>query len=423
MTRRRVVITGLGSVSPFGVGVDKLWENVSQGKSGIKPIKNMDTTGHTVLIAGEVHDFEVSDYLDKKEARRMDRFTQFGVIAANEAAKSADLVGEDGKIDPSKADPDRVGVIVGSAAGGMSTIETNHLAIIEKGPTKCSPFTVPMMIVDIVAGRISIALNARGVNKSIVTACATASHCIGDAFRAIQYGDADVVFAGGSDAVITALGMGGFTSARTLSHRNDEPEKASRPFDKGRDGFVMAEGAGILALEELEHAKKRGAKILGEIVGYGASGDASDIVAPHPEGEGAARAMKAAINDAGILPEQVTYVNTHGTSTPLGDIAETLAIKKIFGDYAKNGLIVSSSKSMTGHLLGAAGGVEAIICLKSMETGIITPTINLDDPDEKCDLDYVPHKPRKVENVNVSMSNSFGFGGHNASLVFKKFEG
>lgn len=413
---RRVVVTGMGVVSPFGVGVDLFWDNLVKGNSGIKPISLIDLSRHEVRFGGEFTDFSPEQYLDKKEAKRMDRFTQFAMVAAQEAWKDSGL-------DMSKIDPTRVGVIFGSASGGMDTIEKNHITIMEKGPSKCSPFTVPMMIVDIAAGRISIMLGAKGVNKAIVTACATASHSIGDAFRAIMYGDADVVFAGGSEAPLTSLAMAGFASARTLSRRNDEPTKASRPFDKGRDGFVMAEGAGILVLEELEHALARGAKIYAEFLGYGASADANDIVAPCADGDGAARAMQLALEDAGLKPEDVKYVNAHGTSTGLGDVAETLAIKKIFGDYAKNGLLVSSTKSMTGHALGAAGGIEAVASIKAMQADTAPPTINLDNPDEQCDLDYVANVARKVDNLDVAMSNSFGFGGHNASLVFKKYKG
>lgn len=410
---RRVVVTGMGVVSPFGVGVDLFWENIVNGKSGIKTITQVDLSKHDVKFGGECVDFEPGNYIDKKEAKRMDRYTQLAMVAAKEAV-------EDSGLDTTKTDPTRVGVIVGSASGGMATIEKNHMAIVEKGPSKCSPFTVPMMIVDIAAGRISIMYNAKGPNKAVVTACATSSHCLGDAFRAIEYGDADVIIAGGCEAPLTNLAIAGFTSARTLSRRNDEPEKASRPFDKDRDGFVMAEGAGIFILEELEHAKARGAKIYCELVGYGANADANDIVAPSSDGEGAARAMLLALNNAGLTPADVQYINTHGTSTELGDIAETLAIKRVFGDYAKNGLVVSSTKSMTGHTLGAAGAIEAAACLKALENNTVPPTINLDNPDDQCDLDYVPHKARKIDNLNVVMSNSFGFGGHNASLVFKK---
>jgi 3-oxoacyl-[acyl-carrier-protein] synthase II len=414
---RRVVITGMGAVTPFGVGVDLFWDNIKEGKSGIKSIKHLDTTRHTVKIGGECRDFDPTVYLDKKEVKRMDRFTQFALVAAQEAANNANL-------DMEKEDPTRVGVVAGSAAGGMDTIEKNHVLIIERGPAKCSPFTVPMMIVDMAAGRISIMFNAKGPNKAVVTACATAAHSIGDAYRIIQYDEADIMFAGGAEACMTELGIGGFSSARTLSTRNDDPEKASRPFDKNRDGFVMSEGAGILLLESLDHALARGAEIYAEIVGYGASADANDIVAPCEDGDGAARAMQAALKDSGLSPEDIHYINAHGTSTYLGDIAETLAIKRVFGDYAENGLLVSSTKSMVGHLLGASGGVEAIASIKTLQTGIVAPTINLENKDEKIpNIDLVPNIPRKVDNINVAMSNSFGFGGHNVSLIFKKYEG
>lgn len=412
---RRVVITGMGVVSPFGVGLDTLWDNLVQGNSGIKTITQIDLSKHDVKFGGECSDFDPDKYLDKKESKRMDRFTQLAMVAAQEAFKDSGL-------DMSKTDPTRVGVIVGSASGGMATIEKNHLAIIEKGPSKCSPFTVPMMIVDMAAGRISIMVGAKGPNKCVVTACATATHCLGDAFRAIMYGDADVIFAGGCEAPLTSLAIAGFASARTLSRRNDDPQRASRPFDKDRDGFVMAEGAGIFVLEELEHALARGAKIYGEFAGYAANADANDIVAPCSDGDGAARAMELALKDAGLAPRAIQYINTHGTSTDLGDIAETMAIKRVFGDYAKNGLLVSSTKSMTGHALGAAGAIEAAACLKVLETDIIPPTINLDNPDERCDLDYVPHKARKLDNIKAVMSNSFGFGGHNGSIIFTKYE-
>lgn len=413
---RRVVVTGMGVVSPFGVGLDLFWDSLVQGKSGIKPITIIDTSLQSVKIGGEVPNFQPDLYLDKKEAKRMDRFTQHALVAAIQAV-------EDSGLDLSKIDPTRFGVVVGSASGGIATIEQNHRAILEKGPSKCSPFTVPMMIVDMAAGRISIMFNAKGPNKCVVTACATASHSLGDALRIIQYGEADIMLAGGAEAPLTTLSLAGFSSARTLSTRNDEPEKASRPFDQGRDGFVMSEGAGIFVLESLEHALARGAKIYGEFVGYGASADANDIVAPCADGDGAARAMEMALKDAEMSPNEIQYVNAHGTSTPLGDIAETTAVKRVFGDYAKNGLLVSSTKSMIGHLLGAAGAVEAAVCLKTIETGIVTPTINLENPDEKCDLDYVANKARNVGNISGVMSNSFGFGGHNASLIFRKYEG
>jgi len=415
--RRRVVVTGMGAVSPFGIGTDLLWDGLSNGKSGIRSISTLENIEkYPVRIAGEVLDFHPEDYLDKKEAKRMDRFAQYAIIASEEAYKMAGL-------DNATIDNERFGVVVGSAAGGMTTIELNVASILSRGPAKCSPFTVPMMIVDIAAGLIAMKFQAKGINKAVVSACATAAHSIGDAFRAIQYDDADIVLAGGAEAAVAQLGMSGFTSARTLSSRNDEPEKASRPFDKDRDGFVMAEGAGILVLEELEHAKARGAKIYAEVVGYGATADAYDMVAPCSDGEGAGRAMKVALKDADMQPSDVTYINTHGTSTGLGDIAETLAIERIFGEHAFNGLLVSSTKSMIGHSLGASGGIEAIASIKAINTGIVPPTINLDERDERIPaLDFVPHTPRKLDEVTVTMSNSFGFGGHNASLIFKKYK-
>lgn len=414
---RRVVITGLGAVTPYGVGVDTYWDNISKGKSGIKYVTLIDTEKHAAKVAGEFSDFDPTQYLDPKESKRMDRYNQFAMVAADEAVSDAGITEDN-------VDHYRMGVIVGSAAGGLATIEKNHQAIIDRGPTKCSPFTVPMMIVDMGAGRIAIKHNAKGINKAVVTACATAAHSIGDGFRSIQWGEADVIIAGGAEAAICNIGLGSFSSAKTLSTRNVEPEKASCPYDIARDGFVMSEGSGILILEELEHAKARGAKIYAEIVGYGQTADAYDIVAPCPDGDGAARAMQLAINDAEINPEDVKYVNAHGTSTGLGDIGESLAVERVFGNHAKkgNGLLVSSTKSMTGHALGAAGAIEAIACIKTINTGIVCPTINLENQDERvADLDYVPNVPRETE-VKYAMSNSFGFGGHNASLIFKKYE-
>ncbi len=417
MSKRRVVVTGMGIVSPFGVGKELFWNSLVEGKSGISTIERISLDGHTVHIAGEVKNFVPEEYMDSKDAKRMDRYTQFAMVAADEAiADSGIVAGEN-------VDPYRYGVIVGSAAGGFDTFEKQHHIIIDRGPTKCSPFTVPMIIADMGAGRISIKHGAKGVNKSIVTACATSAHSIGDAFRAIQWDDADVIVAGGAEAVITRLGIGAFTSARTLSKHNDEPQKASRPYDKDRDGFIMAEGAGVLILEELEHAKARGAKIYAEIVGYGQSADAYDMVAPAPDGAGAAKAMELAIKDAGLKPEDVDYVNAHGTSTGLGDIAESQAIARVFGDLSKNKkLKVSSTKSMHGHMLGATGAAESIVCIDAINTGIIPPTINLDNQDEKvANLDYVPHKAIKAD-VKVAVTNSFGFGGHNATLIYKKYE-
>lgn len=414
MTKKRVVITGLGAVTPFGVGVDKLWNNLVEGNSGISTTTAVDLERHPVKISGEVKDFNPDDYIDPKEAKKMDRFTQFALVAAEEAVKDA-------KLEEVEIDPYRIGVIVSSAAGGFKTFEKNHVAIIERGPAKCSPFTIPMMIVDMPSGKISMKYGYKGVNKAVVSACASSNHSIGDAFRSIQYGDADIMLAGGCEATICDTGLGAFTSARTLSKRNDEPTKASRPYDIDRDGFVMSEGSGVIVLEEYEHAKARGAKIYAEIVGYGQTADAYDIVAPDPEGKGATKAMELAIQDAGIEPGIVKYVNSHGTSTGLGDKAESHAIARVFGDLNTNkDLVVSSTKSMHGHMLGATGSIEAIAVIKAITDGIVPPTINLDNQDpEVANLDYVPHKARQKE-VTAALSNSFGFGGHNASLIFKK---
>ena len=415
MTKRRVVITGMGVVTPCGIGVEKFWDSMLNGKSGVSLIESIDTEKHTVKIAGEIKDkdFNPEDYMSSKDANRMDRFTQFAMVASDEAIADAGL-------DEAGIDPYRIGVMVSSAAGGVKTFEKNHMAMIQKGPTKGSPFTVPMLIVDMASGRVSMKHGYKGVNKAVVSACATGSHSIGDAFRTIQYGDADVMVAGGCEATITTLGIGAFTAARTLSKRNDEPEKASRPYDKDRDGFVMGEGAGVLVLEEYELAKKRGAHIYAEIVGYGQSADAYDMVAPDPEGNGAIKSMELALADAGLKPEDIDYINPHGTSTGLGDVAESQAIAKIFGDKDQNkNLVVSSTKSMHGHMLGATGAVEGIVCVKAITDGKVPPTINLDNQDEHvANLDYVPHKARDKK-VNAALSNSFGFGGHNATLVFK----
>ncbi|HNW26733.1 MAG TPA: beta-ketoacyl-ACP synthase II [Candidatus Gastranaerophilaceae bacterium] len=415
MDKKRVVITGIGMVSPFGVGTDIFWKSLLEGKSAIRTIQGMDLEKHHVKIAGQVLDFNPEDYMDPKEAKKMDRFTQFALVASDEAIKDAGL---DKIID---FDPYRYGVMVSSAAGGFHTFEKNHIAMIERGPTKCSPFTIPMLIVDMSSGRVSMKYGYKGVNKAVVSACATGSHSIGDAFRSIQYGDADVILAGGCEATICNLGIGAFTSARTLSRRNDEPQRASRPYDKDRDGFVMAEGAGVLIMEEYEHAKARGAKIYAEIVGYGQTADAYDIVAPDPEGTGAQKAMEFALKDANLKPEEIQYINSHGTSTGLGDAAESHAIAKVFGDLDVNkNLLVSSTKSMHGHMLGATGAAESIVCIKAINEGVVPPTINLDNQDEEvANLDYVPHKTRKKE-VSAALTNSFGFGGHNASLIFKK---
>ena len=414
MDKRRVVITGLGAVTPFGVGVEKFWESLKAGKSGISTSESIDISKHVVKISGEVKDFHPEEYMEPKAAKKMDRFIQFAMVAADEAIK-------DSKLDVEKEDPYRVGVIVSSAAGGFKTFEENHIRIIEKGPNKCSPFTVPMMIVNMPSGNISMKYGFKGLNKVVVSACATGSHSIGDAFRSIQYGDADVLVAGGSEATICDVGVGAFSAARTLSKRNDEPQRASRPYDKDRDGFVMAEGAGVLILEEYEHAKKRGAHIYAEIVGYGQSADAYDIVAPAPDGAGAIHAMEFALKDAGMKPSEVQYINTHGTSTGLGDKAESHAVAAVFGDRKVNpDLYVTSTKSMHGHMLGATGAAEAIACIKAINDNVVPPTINLDNQDEEvADLNYVPYKAVKAE-LHAALSNSFGFGGQNASLIFRE---
>lgn len=414
MDKRRVVITGLGAVTPFGVGVDKFWESLKAGKSGIATSTAIDIDKHVVKISGEVKDFNPEDYMDPKKAKKLDRFTQFAMVAADEAIKDAKLEGAD-------IDPYRIGVIVSSAAGGFKTFEENHIRIIEKGPNKCSPFTVPMMIVNMPSGNISMKYGFKGINKVVVSACATGSHSIGDAFRSIQYGDADVMVAGGAEATICDVGVGAFSAARTLSKRNDEPQKASRPYDKDRDGFVMSEGSGVLVLEEYEHAKKRGAHIYAEIVGYGQTADAYDVVAPAPDGSGAIKAMEFALKDAGMKPTEIQYINTHGTSTGLGDKAESHAVAKVFGDRKEYPeLFVTSTKSMHGHMLGATGAAEAIVCIKAINENIVPPTINLDNQDEEvADLNYVPYNAVKAE-LHAALSNSFGFGGQNASLVFKE---
>lgn len=411
---KRVVITGMGCVSPFGVGVDKAWDAVTNGKSGIRQL-TIDIDKQLVKIGGEVPEYNAEDYVDAKEAKRLDKFILYAIMAADEAAKS-------GNFDIEKEDPYRVGVVIGSAQGGLATMAQNHEVMLSRGYYKCSPFTVPMMIPNMAAGKVSIRLGAKGMNKAIATACATGAHSIGDAYRFIQYGDADIIFAGGTDSKISNFGVGAFTSAKTLSKRNDEPERASRPYDKDRDGFVMSEGAAVLMLEELEHAKARGAKIYAEIVGYGQSADSYDMVAPDPEGKGAEYAINAAIKDAGITKSDIDYINTHGTSTHVGDIAESKTIERIFGNKDENTkLLVSSTKSMTGHMLGAAGAIEAIFSIETTMNDVVPPTINLENQDEEVgNLDYVPNKAREHK-VEYALSNSFGFGGTNAVLIFKKY--
>jgi 3-oxoacyl-[acyl-carrier-protein] synthase II len=418
MTKERVVVTGIGPVCAVGIGKDAFWEGIVNGRSGVKHVTRIpENLQGPCKIAAEMSDFEVTKFLDPKQARRTDKFIQYAIAGAKLAA-------EDAKLDMSKENPERVGVAIGSAAGGFQSIEDQLRILYEKGPDRVSPFTVPLFIVNMAAGWVSILHNAKGPNVCNVTACATSAHSVGDAFRIIERGEADVMFAGGSEAPITALSMAGFAAARTLSLRNDEPQKASRPFDKDRNGFVMGEGAAVLILESLSHAKARGAHIYAEIAAYGLTADAHDIVQPCGDGDGAMRAMKMALEQANVKPTEVNYINAHGTSTPLGDKAETTAMKRVFGDHAtKGGVVVSSSKSMTGHLLGAAGAIEAAVCCLAIEHSTIPPTINLDNPDPDCDLDYCPNVARKNYPINVALSNSFGFGGHNASLLFKKVTG
>ncbi len=408
---RRVVITGVGVVSPLGIGNSENWANVTAGKSGIAHITRFDTTDFPVKIAGEVKNFDPDQFIDKKEVKKMDLFIQYSLAAAHFAMEDSGLV-----IDESNAE--RVGVLVGAGLGGLPSIEKYHDAVREGGYKKISPFFIPMLIINLAPGHISIKYGAKGPNVSSVTACATGTHSIGDAFHMIKRGDADAMIAGGTESVVSPLAIGGFAVMKALSTNNDNPEGASRPFEKSRDGFILAEGAGIVVLEEYESAKKRGAKIYAEVVGYGLTGDAHHLTAPAPGGEGAARCMKMALKGAGVNPEEVTYINAHGTSTHFNDLYETMAIKSVFGDHAKK-LMVSSTKSMTGHLLGAAGGVEAAFCALAMTEGVVPPTINYQEQDPECDLDYVPNTARQVD-VKYAMSNSFGFGGTNATLLFKK---
>jgi len=412
MDKTRVVVTGVGMITPLGIGVDVSWNNLLAGRSGIRKITQFDAAAFPTQIAGEVEGFNPEEYIEPKEIKKMDRFIHFSIAAALMAVNDAGL-----KITDENAE--RTGVIVGSGIGGLHAIEHYHSVLLEKGPRRITPFFIPMLVVNLAAGQISIRLGAKGPNSAVATACATGSHAIGDAFKIIQRGDADVMIAGGTEAVITPLGIGGFNAMKALSTRNSEPEKASRPFDADRDGFVMGEGAGILILEKLENALDRGAKIYAEIVGYGMTADAYHITSPAPGGEGAARCMHKALKDCGISPSEVDYINAHGTSTKYGDELETGAVKTVFGEHAYK-IAVSSTKSMTGHLLGAAGGVEAVFVVLSVHDDIVPPTINLDTPDPECDLDYVPHKARKMT-VNYALTNSFGFGGTNACLLFTKF--
>ena len=408
---RRVVVTGIGCVCPLGNSVAESWEKLVKGVSGIGPITKFDASDISSRIAGEVKGFDGSRYFDKKELKRTDLFLQYAVAAAEEAIKDSGL-------DLDSINRDEVGVLIGSGIGGLQTIQQNCEILATKGPRRLSPFFIPMAIINMASAMVAMRYGFRGPQNAVVTACATGTNAIGDAFKIIQRGDAPVVIAGGAEAAICKLGVAGFAVMRALSTRNDEPEKASRPFDRDRDGFVIGEGAGVLVLEDYEHAKRRGAKIYAEIVGYGMSSDAFHITMPDETGEGAALAMLRALKDAGVSPEEVDYINAHGTSTPLNDKTETLAIKKVFGDHAYK-LWISSNKSMIGHLLGAAGAVEAIFTVKSIQEGIVPPTINYENPDPECDLDYVPNQAREKK-IEVALSNSFGFGGVNACLVFRK---
>jgi 3-oxoacyl-[acyl-carrier-protein] synthase II len=406
--KRRVVITGLGIVSPLSCKLDDLWNRLLAGESGIHELRLVNPANFKVKIGGDIYDWEPSEYVDRKAVNRLDRFTQFAMVAAADAIRDAD-------IDFSREDVFRCGVILGSGIGGLSEIEAQMTRLIQKGPDRVSPFTVPKMMLNAAGGNLSIQHGLRGINYTVATACASATNAIGDALRTIQYGDADVIVTGGTEAAITEMGLSGFQNMKALSMRNDEPTKASRPFDLERDGFVLSEGAGILILEELQHAKARGARIYCELLGFGASGDAGHITQPDDAGSGAARAMAAALEDASLNPEEVGYINAHGTSTPLGDKAETKAIKRVFGEHAHH-VSISSTKSQLGHSLGASGGIELVITVCALRGNVAPPTINLTTPDPECDLDYTPNEPRERK-LRVAMSNSFGFGGHNASVV------
>jgi 3-oxoacyl-[acyl-carrier-protein] synthase II len=411
MTKRRVVVTGLGMISPLGSGNGPTWQGLIEGRSGVGRITKFDASAYPCQIAGEVHDFHPEQWIEKKEVKKSDTFIHYAVAAAQMAV-------DDAKLDPSKGDPDRIGVIIGSGIGGLPLIEEMHKKLLERGPSRMSPFFIPGLIINLAAGHISIRFGCKGPSSAPATACATGAHSIGDAFKIIARDDADVMFAGGSEAVITPLAVGGFSAMRALSTRNDEPQRASRPWDAERDGFVMGEGAGVLILEEREHAIARGAQIYCEMTGYGMSSDAFHITSPSEDGDGMARVMIRALKDAGLKPADIDYINAHGTSTPVGDKTETIAIKRVFGDDAYK-VPVSSTKSMTGHLLGAAGGLESAIAAMVVRHGILPPTINYELPDPECDLDYVPNQAREKACTHV-LSNSFGFGGTNATLIFSK---
>jgi 3-oxoacyl-[acyl-carrier-protein] synthase II len=409
----RVVITGLGVISPLGNDIDTFWNHLIQGKSGVSTITRFDTSDFAVKIAAEVKDFNPLDFMNKKDAKRMDRFVQFAVAASKMALEHAGL-------DMDKVEKERVGTYIGSGIGGLETLEEQHKVMMKRGPRRVSPFFVPMMIANMASGIVSIQIGAKGPNSAAISACATGTHCVGDAFKILQRGDADVMIAGGTEATILPMAVAGFSAMGALSTNNEAPEKASRPFDRDRDGFVMGEGAGVLVLETLEHAQKRGANVIAEVVGYGMTADAYHLTSPDPDGDGAKRSMLMAVKDAGLEPEDVDYINAHGTSTDYNDKFETMAIKGAFGEHAKR-LAISSTKSMTGHLLGAAGGIETIATALAIKEGIVPPTINLENPDPDCDLDYVPNEARKMR-VRVALSNSLGFGGHNATIALKEYQ-
>lgn len=411
--KKRVVITGLGCVTPVGTGKEDFWVNIKSGVSGIDKITRFDYTNYQTQIAGEVKDFTPEDYISKKELKKMDRFTQFAMVASK-------LAVADSELDLDSIDRYRMGTVIGTGIGGVETIEAQHKNLLEKGNRRVSPFFIPMMIGNMAAGQVAIEFGAKGPSTNICTACASGTNSVGDAFKIIQRGDADIMIAGGTEAAVAEFAVAGFCNMKAMSTNNDNPQQASRPFDKDRDGFVMGEGCGILILEELESAKKRNAKIYAEIVGYGMTSDAYHITTPAENGEGAARSMQVAINDAGIEPSQIDYINAHGTSTYYNDLYETMAIKSVFGEYAKN-VSVSSTKSMTGHLLGASGAIEAIVCALAIKDNFVPPTINLENPGEGMDLDYTPNKG-KERVINYALSNSLGFGGHNATIVLKKYE-
>ena len=416
MAERRVVLTGLGTVNPLGNSVPDFWDALLTCKSGIARITRFDPSEFECHIGGEVKNWDRPEYVEVRDWRHMDLFAQYAVVAAREAVDDAGLDFTTGEVDR-----DQCGVVIGSGIGGLLEIESQHLRMLEKGPSRISPFTVPKMMVNAGSGSVAIMYGLRGPNFSVVTACASAAHSIGESYRIIQRGEADIMLTGGSEVGVTRVGLGSFGALKGLSLRNDDPEHASRPWDRQRDGFLLSEGAGVMVLEELEHAKARGADIHAELVGYGASCDAYHITAPDPDGDGAILAVRRALADAGMTTDDVDYINAHGTSTPLGDLAETRGIKRVFGDHARE-LVISSTKSATGHMLGASGGVELIVCALAIRNGIVPPTLNLEDPDDECDLDYVPGKPREKK-VDLALSNSFGFGGHNGCLLVKRFNG